>query len=241
MPPRAWARRLGQGCAAPLKTRAVWVSTGPCGCSINRSSRRLFHRPVQPLPSGKCSSRKAALSSLNATGGLENGRRRRDETLDQRVKTGMSAGMAGSAQHCAVMSGTSSLSFRCALKNSAGRGSKITGLVVGGSCQEVIVSVDHSACSLYRKDGFSRLCRAHRIRKIKRPRESRTSPDAHLFSRYLSTGAGNLFGRRHGFTRATPPADGSWMPRCLSELRGTSIVSNPYSSPLPVLSLWVPA
>ena len=54
--------------------------------------------------------------------------------------------------------------------NSAGRGSKMIGSAVGESCLKAIVSVDHSASSLYRKDRFSRLCRAHRIRKIKQPK-----------------------------------------------------------------------
>jgi transposase len=82
---------------------------------------------------------------------------------------------------------------------SASRGSKVIGSVLGNSYQGVIVSDDHSAYSRYHKGRLRQLCWAHQIRKFKGLKESRSSPDAYLFSKLMLKEAGHMFGCWHAF------------------------------------------
>ena len=82
---------------------------------------------------------------------------------------------------------------------SASRGSKVITSVLGEVYKGVIISDDHSAYSHYHKNGVRQLCWAHLIRKFKGLRDSRSSPDAYLFSKLMLKEAGHMFGCWYAF------------------------------------------
>ena len=63
----------------------------------------------------------------------------------------------------------------------------------------VSTSDDHSAYNAYHKNGVRQLCRAHIIRKLKGLKESRSSPDAWMFSKNMSHEIGQIFACWHAF------------------------------------------
>lgn len=81
----------------------------------------------------------------------------------------------------------------------ASRGSKVLKAVLGESFSGAITSDDHSAYAAYHAEGARQLCWAHLIRKIKGLKESRSSPDAYLFSKHILKEVGHLFGCWHAF------------------------------------------
>ena len=81
----------------------------------------------------------------------------------------------------------------------ASRGSEVLRSVLGNSFEGVITSDDHSAYNAYQKKGLRQLCWSHLIRKFKGLKESRSSPDAWLFSKNMLREVGHIFGCWHAF------------------------------------------
>ncbi len=81
----------------------------------------------------------------------------------------------------------------------ASRGAKVLRSVLGDSFRGVITSDDHSAYNAYHKEGIRQLCWAHIIRKFIALKESRSSPDAFLFSRNMLKEVGHIFACWHAF------------------------------------------
>jgi transposase len=83
----------------------------------------------------------------------------------------------------------------------ASRGAKVLRSVLGDSFKGVITSDDHSAYNSYHKSGIRQLCWAHIIRKLKGLKESRSSPDAYIFSKNMLHEVGQIFGCWHAFKK----------------------------------------
>jgi hypothetical protein len=79
------------------------------------------------------------------------------------------------------------------------RASKVLRDVLGESFQGVITSDDHSAYSAYHKEGSRQLCWPHMIRKFKKLKESRGSPDAYVFAKNMLKEVGHIFACWHAF------------------------------------------
>ena len=81
----------------------------------------------------------------------------------------------------------------------ASRGAKVLQSVLGESFEGVITSDDHSAYSCYHKKGLRQLCWAHLIRKFKGLKETRGSPDAYVFAKYMLKEMGHILSCWHAF------------------------------------------
>lgn len=81
----------------------------------------------------------------------------------------------------------------------ASRGAKVLRSVLGSVFKGVISSDDHSAYSSYHNKGIRQLCWAHMIRKFRGLKESRSSPDAYVFSKNMLKELGHIFGCWHAF------------------------------------------
>jgi transposase len=81
----------------------------------------------------------------------------------------------------------------------ASRGAKVLRSVLGDTFKGVISSDDHSAYSSYHKNGLRQLCWAHLIRKFKGLKESRSNPDAYIFTKNMLKEVGHMFGCWHAF------------------------------------------
>lgn len=81
----------------------------------------------------------------------------------------------------------------------ASRGADVLRSVLGDSFDGVITSDDHSAYNAYHKKGIRQLCWSHLIRKFIALKESRSSPDAWLFSKNMLKEVGHIFACWHAF------------------------------------------
>jgi transposase len=81
----------------------------------------------------------------------------------------------------------------------ASRGAKVLKSVLGEVFNRVITSDDHSAYSSYHKNGLRQLCWAHLIRKLKNLKESRSSPEAYVFSKNMLNEVGHIFSCWYAF------------------------------------------
>jgi transposase len=81
----------------------------------------------------------------------------------------------------------------------ASRGAKVLRSVLGETFKGVISSDDHSAYSCYHKNGLRQLCWSHLIRKLKALKDSRGSPDSHVFAKNMLKEVGHLFACWHAF------------------------------------------
>jgi len=81
----------------------------------------------------------------------------------------------------------------------ASRGAKVLRSILGETFKGIITSDDHSAYSCYHKKGIRQLCWAHLIRKFKGLKESRSSPDAYVFSKNMLKEIGHIFGCWYAF------------------------------------------
>lgn len=79
------------------------------------------------------------------------------------------------------------------------RGAKVLRSVLGDTFRGAITSDDYSAYHSYHKNGIRQLCWAHLIRKFKGLKESRSSPDAYVFSKHMLREVGHIFGCWHAF------------------------------------------
>lgn len=79
------------------------------------------------------------------------------------------------------------------------RGAKVLRSVLGNAFNGVITSDDHSAYASYHKHGVRQLCWAHLIRKFKALKDSRGSPDAYRFAKYMLKEIGHVFACWHAF------------------------------------------
>jgi transposase len=81
----------------------------------------------------------------------------------------------------------------------ASRGAKVLQSVLGETFTGVITSDDHSAYACYHKNGLRQLCWAHLIRKFKGLKQTRGSPDAYAFAKYMLKEMGYILGCWHAF------------------------------------------
>ena len=81
----------------------------------------------------------------------------------------------------------------------ASRGANVLRSVLGETFKGVITSDDHSAYSSYHKKGLRQLCWAHLIRKFKGLKETRGSPDAYVFAKYMLKEMGHILSCWHAF------------------------------------------
>ncbi|MHC1742930.1 MAG: IS66 family transposase [Syntrophobacteraceae bacterium] len=79
------------------------------------------------------------------------------------------------------------------------RGAKVLRSVLGEAFGGVISSDDQSAYSSYHKNGVRQLCWAHLIRKLKGLKDSRSSPEAYVFSKNMLKKVGHIFSCWHAF------------------------------------------